>query len=199
MSFKDHVNDVKKFDFGSLDFNSIGLWPLFIRLILFLILFVGLLVSGWFFYLVDSYEGIETVKKQEVELREVFSRRYPESSNLEEYQEQMVRIQLMFDRLLNLLPAETEVPSLLQDITNSGEESGLEFEEIRLLSESGKEYYIELPIQITVEGHYHNLGAFTASIAGLSRIVTLHDFTLTPLANERLRMNILAKTYRNKK
>jgi len=199
MSFKNHVNDMKNFDFGALDFKSIGLWPLFLRLILFVVLFLVLLIASWFFYLVDSYEGIGLIKSEEIKLKDFFERRYPESSNLEEYQKQMARMQNMFDSLLNLLPPEIEVSSLLQDITNSGKESGLEFEEIRLLPESNKEYYVESPIKITVEGHYHNLGVFTASIAGLSRIVTLHDFTLTPLANEKLRMTVLAKTYRNKK
>jgi len=77
------------------------------------------------------------------------------------------------------------------------------------MPEKEQSYYTELPIQITVVGGYHNLGFFTAAIGSLPRIVTLHDFTLTPISqgggksslvgNEVLRMNVLAKTYRNKK
>jgi type IV pilus assembly protein PilO len=91
------------------------------------------------------------------------------------------------------------VPGLLEDITRTGLGSGLEFEEIKLLPEAAQQFYIELPIQITVVGAYHDLATFVSGVASLPRIVTLHDFEIKPLdaANpSRLRMSILAKTYR---
>ena len=47
-------------------------------------------------------------------------------------------------------------------------------------------------------GSYHDLGAFISGMAGLPRIVTLHDFeiTLDADAAPMLEMSILAKTYR---
>ena len=61
-----------------------------------------------------------------------------------------------------------------------------------------KQFYIELPIKINAVGSYHDLGAFISGMAGLPRIVTLHDFDIkTPgSATNRLQMSILAKTYR---
>ena len=91
------------------------------------------------------------------------------------------------------------VPYLLEDITRTGLGSGLEFEEIKLLPEVTQQFYIELPIQITVTGAYHDLATFVSGVAGLPRIVTLHDFELAPASKEggsKLRMSILAKTYR---
>jgi len=115
LSFSQHVNEFKKFDFGAVDINAIGTWPLFLRLIIFAAIFVGLLTAGWFYYLVDSYDAIEEVKKQEISLREKFALRYPLSVNLEEYKEQMVRIEAMFEALLSQLPSDPEVPALLED------------------------------------------------------------------------------------
>jgi len=97
------------------------------------------------------------------------------------------------------LPSDTEVPGLLEDITRTGLGSGLEFEEIKLLPEVTQPFYIELPIQITVTGAYHDLATFVSGVAGLPRIVTLHDFDLAPVeegGGPKLRMSILAKTYR---
>jgi len=77
--------------------------------------------------------------------------------------------------------------------------SGLEFEEIKLLPEVAQQFYIELPIQIAVVGGYHDLATFVSGVASLPRIVTLHDFELVTSGAEgtsKLRMNILAKTYR---
>ena len=97
------------------------------------------------------------------------------------------------------LPGDTEVPGLLEDITRAGLGSGLAFEEIKLLPEVAQPFYIELPIQITVTGGYHELATFVSGVAGLPRIVTLHDFALAPASPQggpKLRLSILAKTYR---
>ena len=80
-----------------------------------------------------------------------------------------------------------------------GLNSGLEFESITLQPETAKQFYIELPISIVVQGNYHDLGTFVSSIASLPRIVTLHDFTIAPVTEgnpDLLKMSILARTYR---
>jgi type IV pilus assembly protein PilO len=81
--------------------------------------------------------------------------------------------------------------------------SGLEFEEIKLQPEVIQQFYIELPIQIAVVGSYHDLATFVSGVASLPRIVTLHDFDIKLVEAEgesgntsKLRMSILAKTYR---
>jgi type IV pilus assembly protein PilO len=57
---------------------------------------------------------------------------------------------------------------------------------------------VELPISIAATGSYHDLGAFVSGMAGLPRIVTLHDFEIVMDADDsaNLRMDITAKTYR---
>ena len=61
-----------------------------------------------------------------------------------------------------------------------------------------KKFYIELPIDIEVIGSYHQFGKFVSEVAGLPRIVTLHDFTIgtTQLSKKALRLKLQAKTYR---
>ena len=89
--------------------------------------------------------------------------------------------------------------TLLEDITRTGLGSGLEFEEIKLQPEVVQQFYIELPIKISVVGGYHDLATFVSGVASLSRIVTLHDFEIKPLKDgsaSKLRMAITAKTYR---
>ena len=68
------------------------------------------------------------------------------------------------------------------------------------MPEVTQQFYIELPIQISVTGTYHDLATFVSGVASLPRIVTLHDFEVKPVdpkaSNSQLRMSILAKTYR---
>jgi type IV pilus assembly protein PilO len=58
---------------------------------------------------------------------------------------------------------------------------------------------VELPIDIKVEGGFHEFGAFVSGVAGMPRIVTLHDFEIVKNVKAgSLVMNIQAKTYRYK-
>ena len=68
-----------------------------------------------------------------------------------------------------------------------------------MLPEVQQQFYIELPIEIVVEGGYHDLATFVSGVSSLPRIVTLHDFEVEPVSDDepsRLRMSVLAKTYR---
>ena len=79
----------------------------------------------------------------------------------------------------------------------------MEFEEIKLQPEVAQQFYIELPINIKVIGGYHDLATFVSGVSSLPRIVTLHDFEILPekgeAATSKLRMSIVAKTYRYKR
>ena len=62
-------------------------------------------------------------------------------------------------------------------------------------NEIPKEFYTELPIELEVKGDYHEFGNFVSSIAGLPRIVTLHDFEIHS-ETDGLKLQMQAKTYR---
>src|SRR5690606_34479888 len=96
------------------------------------------------------------------------------------YRIQMTEMEASFEALLKQLPQDTEVPGLLDDISNKGEDSGLIFDVVDLQAEKREEFYIELPIEIVVRGGYHDFGSFVSGIASLPRIVTLGDFLIAP-------------------
>lgn len=112
----------------------------------------------------------------------------------------MIEMQRSFGALLQQLPGKTEVAELLVDISRIGIISGLEFELFKPAAESPKEFYAELPIQLRVKGNYHQFGNFASATAALSRIVTLHDLTLSSSDKKdgdgRMTMEATAKTYR---
>ncbi len=47
-----------------------------------------------------------------------------------------------------------------------------------------------------VAGRYHDIGSFASDIAHLSRIVTLNNLTITPVAGGNLSLGATAKTFR---
>ncbi|MFM9382586.1 type 4a pilus biogenesis protein PilO [Pseudomonas sp. UV AK001] len=190
---------LRNIDFNDLDTSNIGSWPPAVKSLAGALLMILVLALGYNFFVSDMESELETKRTEEATLKEQFSSKAHMAANLELYTQQMKEMENSFGVLLRQLPSDTEVPGLLEDITRTGLGSGLEFEEIKLLPEVTQQFYIELPIQITVTGGYHDLATFVSGVAGLPRIVTLHDFELAPANPEggtKLRMSILAKTYR---
>ncbi|MHA6492210.1 type 4a pilus biogenesis protein PilO [Pseudomonas borbori] len=199
MSMSEALDGLRKVDLSELDLNNVGSWPSAIKFIAGLLLLVVVVGLGYNFHLKELQERLAQSEAQEVVLKEQFSSKAFQAANLEAYKDQMKEMEVSFGALLRQLPSDTEVPGLLEDITRTGLGSGLEFEEIKLLPETAQQFYIELPIEIKVVGSYHDLATFVTGVASLPRIVTLHDFELVPARNDtasKLRMSILAKTYR---
>ena len=158
------------------------------------------ITAGYYYHIEALQIELAKVEAQEVELKKDFEKKAFQAANLDAYRQQMVEMEESFGALVSQLPSDTEVPGLLEDITNKGLLNGLEIASIDLQAETAKEFYVELPIAISASGSYHDLGAFISGMAGLPRIVTLHDFTISLSGDDanHLRMSIIAKTYRYK-
>jgi type IV pilus assembly protein PilO len=197
MTFQDTLDQLKSFDVGDLDVNDIGVWPVAVKGIILTILFVAVLAGGYFFYLTDKQDLLNGVRGEETTLKSEYESKSFQAANLQEYRDQQTEMEARFGTLLRQLPSDTEVPGLLEDITLAALNNGLKIESIDLQPERRAEFYVELPITITVNGDFHDLGSFVSGVANLSRIVTLHDFTIAPESSPGdLKMSILAKTYR---
>ncbi len=199
MSFADSLDSLRKVDLSDLDFNNVGSWPAAVKVIACVLLMAAILALGYNFHLKDLEVELDQQRAEEETLKQQFTTKAFQAANLEAYKDQMKEMETSFGALLRQLPSDTEVPGLLEDITRTGLGSGLEFEEIKLLPETAQQFYIELPIQVSVVGSYHDLATFVSGVASLPRIVTLHDFAIAPASGDstsKLRMSILAKTYR---
>ena len=198
MNFSEQLKALNEIDLSDLDMENIGSWPMALKVIVLGLLYAAILIAGFYFHVEDLNKRLSDVEQEEQTLRQDFEKKAFEAANLEAYKAQLVEMEQRFGALVAQLPSETEVPGLLEDITDKGEMNGLSIKRIDLLAEQAQTFYIELPIAIEAVGSYHDLGAFISGMAGLPRIVTLHDFeiTLDADAAPMLEMSILAKTYR---
>lgn len=179
--------------------DNIGVWPALYRGLVCLAVFLVVLVAGYFLHAKDLYITLESAERKEASLRESYREKAFEVANLEAYKQQMIELEASFNALLGQLPGDTEVPGLLEDITDLGYGSSLEINTISLQPEKAQEFYVELPIKIVAAGGYHDVATFVSGVAGLPRIVTLHDFSLKTADNEGQQVFELdAKTYRYK-
>ena len=193
-----HLRALNELDLADLDLENIGSWPIALKVILLSVLFCLILMAGFCLHVEALQRTLASQEQQEQQLRLEFEQKAFEAANLDTYKAQLAEMELRFGELVAQLPSETEVPGLLDDITEKGELNGLSIQRIDLLDEQAQTFYVELPIAIEATGSYHDLGAFISGMAGLPRIVTLHDFEIAvdSEAMPMLQMSILAKTYR---
>jgi type IV pilus assembly protein PilO len=197
MAIGTSLEQLRNFDLNDLDLQNLGSWPTVAKATVMVIALILVLGGGYYFFLTEKQSELERAALRERDLRQEFETKSFRAANLEAYREQKIEMERQFEGLLRQLPGDTEVPGLLEDITRQALSNELTIGSIDLQDERRTEFYMELPIDIVVEGNYHRLGAFVSGVANLSRIVTLHDFTIEPHGSpEQLRMKILAKTYR---
>ncbi len=184
----------------SLDANDVGRWPLPFRIAVIVLVFVVVTgVGTWFFIVKDKHPQLEREQAEEQELRTTFENKQRKAVNYDAYKAQLAQIEQSFGTMLRQLPGETEIPSLIVDISQTGLAAGLQEKLFVPQAEVPRDFYAEKPIKIRLTGGYHEIGNFVSGIAALPRIVTLHNINITPDDRDSfdaLTMEVTAKTYR---
>lgn len=191
-------SELKNFDINSLDANNLGSAPAAVRFIIIVLIFVGILGAGYYFDTKGQLATLEREERKEAELKRKFEGKARQAANLEAYKAQLEEIRIAFGAMLKQLPSDTEIPSLLRDISETGLSSGLKIDLFEPKGEIKKGFYAEKPIKLDVQGSYEEIAAFVSGVAALPRIVTMHDINLQPGKDSAstISMTATAKTYR---
>ena len=190
------IQNSLKAQFSGLDANDPPSWPALPRYLLCVAVTILVVVALWFVWLSSSDEELTAEQAKEVQLREDYKKKLVQAVNLDALKKQREQVQQYVTQLEKQLPSKAEMDALLSDINQAGLGRSLQFELFRPGQVSVKEYYAELPISVRVTGRYHDIGAFAADIANLSRIVTLNNLNLVPAKDGNLVMDTTAKTFR---
>jgi len=184
----------------SLDVNDVGRWPLAFRAAVIVIVFVVVSIIGiWLTIVQDRHPRWERAKVEEQDLKTTFENKQRKAANYDAYKAQLSQIEQSFGTMLRQLPGETEIPSLIVDISQTGLAAGLQEKLFQPQPEQPRDFYAEKPIKIRLTGGYHEIANFVSGVAALPRIVTLHDINITPEARDgfdSLSLEVTAKTYR---
>lgn len=184
----------------NLDVNDVGRWPLVFRVAVIAIVFVVVVGLGVYWFIIqDKAPQLERVEQEEEQLRITFESKQRKAANYDAYKAQLAQIEQSFGTMLRQLPGETEIPSLIVDISQTGLAAGLQEKLFVPQSEIPKDFYAEKPIKIRLTGGYHEIGNFVSGIAALPRIVTLHNINISredTSTFDSLSIEVTAKTYR---
>jgi len=180
----------------NIDVQDFASWPNTIKVVLAVVLGLGIVGGGYWFFVKDLQEQLEVVRAREQTLRTTYLEKKALAINLPAYQTQMREMEETFGVMLRQLPDKTEIPELLIDITQAGLGRGLQFELFKPGLKSTADFYATMPISVQVVGNYHQLGEFVSDLAALPRIVSLGDLSIAPAGKGgHLRMSATALTY----
>lgn len=185
--------------FRGLNPNEPGQWPLLPKVCAWVAAAGLALGAGWSLLVSSAADELEAVRNVEPGLKTEYQAKLAQAVNLSELRKQKQQVQEYVTQLERQLPGKAEMDALLSDINQAGIGRGLQFELFRPGQVEVRDYYAVLPITLRVSGRYHDIGAFTADVANLSRIVTLHNLAIASPSKDaggNLTMDAIARTYR---
>jgi len=170
-------------DLRNLDRNNVGGWPKSVKVFFATVIVVVILFLGWWFYISAQQDELKQAQSKEVALKKEFADKQAKAVNLEPYRKQLEDMKEMLQTMLRQLPSKTEMPDLLNDISDAALGAGIETQLFQPGAETMKDFYAEKPIQLKMVGSYHQFGSFISSVAALPRVVilTMHDVSLRPI------------------
>jgi type IV pilus assembly protein PilO len=121
-------------------------------------------------------------------------------ADLERDRRQRVELEGRLRALQGTLPAEREMAALYRSTYEAASSTGLAVSLFQPRDARQLDSYAEIPISLTAEGTYHQLGRFLERLAGFSRVVTVTALRMSrierPAASLRAEMTLATYVYR---
>ena len=138
-----------------------------------------LAVATWFFFL-PKFDEIKKLEKNLAKVKSELSIAKKNASELNDWRNKMKEREAKYQTVMRALPEKEEIPSLLSGISQAGKDAGLEILLFTPKSDVEKEFYAEIPVDISVSGNYHNVAVFFDKVANLPRIVNIRNIKMAP-------------------
>lgn len=162
-----------------------------------------LMVFDYCLLIKPSFQQYSRLQGEEIKLKLEFEEKQQNAATLHDRRKQLMDLNKRYNNLLKQFSTPRGISSLLDEISKVGAANGLIFEFFAPLPEVPMDFYVELPIKMTIQGRYEQLALFLNQIAQWDQIVTIDSFELLPAADEKqvsaeiLVMKIIAKIYRS--
>jgi Tfp pilus assembly protein PilO len=169
-----------------------------IGFILFIMLFI--LIIGYFVDLQSQLRDLRKYKTQEFRLLNELKIKHDQAMHLSAYQAQATELKTEFSNMIAKFAKQAEIPDLIEAIYQAGNNSGLYVKTLQPKTETDKDFYNSLPIDVVVEGGFKPFETFIKRLVVLPKLVTVNNFSILLTApdesgNKRLTMNLELDTY----
>jgi type IV pilus assembly protein PilO len=146
-----------------------------------LIVIIGL--SVWLL-LWPKHQDIKALEQQLEKAQQELAVAKKNASELNDWRNKMKQKEAQYKKSMRALPEKEEIPSLLAGISQAGRDAGLDFLLFQPKPENVKDFYAEIPVDISVSGSYHQVAVFFDKVSNLPRIVNIRDIKMVPQSNK---------------
>ena len=156
--------------------------------------FAAIVIGGLFYwqYWGPAVEEERTKTAQLDKLRQEIRQLEVTASKLQDFQREVALLEAKLETLKRILPPEKETPDLMRRVQSLAAQSNLVIKTFTPAATVNKEFYQEWPINMAVDGSYHNLGYFFDRVSRLSRLVNVGSLRITSSQNQTASRTISA-------
>ena len=178
-----------------LDIDEITEWPLLPQLLVILVLMILIQGVGTWLYVLPLDDELQQMKQQEQTLKTTLRIKANKVAALPKLQSQLDELTSRYDYLLEQLPVQKELASMLASVNELGLDNSLTFTRIDWGQKQNKEFLYRLPLNIELTGDYHEIGDFSAAIAKLPRIISFDDVNWQRVSQESSTLHFRVRAY----
>lgn len=151
-----------------------------------------------YFFLISGARADRDVLFQENEVRRAeLLKAKADEANLRPFRAMAEALRKRLDLAKERLPQEREIPQVYRQVSDLASQSGLDVALFQPKPPEDRDVLTEVPIAVTAEGSYHQMGAFLQRMGQMSRIVSLGDFRLLGIdrGSSTVRAELTLATY----
>ncbi|MCL9775580.1 type IV pilus inner membrane component PilO [Vibrio methylphosphonaticus] len=180
---------------ADLELDEMPDWPWVPQMLVALLLLLMVLIAGAFFIVKPALDELEHYKQQEQELKQTLGRVAKKAALLPLMQAQLNELNSHYDFLLQQLPEQKELASLLAAMNEEGLNHDLTFTRIDWGKRVSQDFLLKLPLDIELTGSYNNIGDYAQAIAQLPRIILLENAEWQRVSQESSTLHFRVRAY----
>ena len=178
-------------------FEFISQAPQSQKLILGIFLLLIVLFGGYFFVLQPKLTQVDSLRGELAKLEAELSQNRALAANLSRFRAEAAQLRARLQAAQERLPNEKEMPGLYRQLTNLAHQTGLTVVLFQPKEIKQEDVYAEVPITLSAETGYHQLGTFFERMSRLSRLVSMKEMKLqgTEKGPSSIRADVTLATY----
>jgi type IV pilus assembly protein PilO len=157
-------------------------------------------VGGFYWYYVQSAQEIVATQQKKLDTMKVeINKGKATARQLPEFRRQVTELSARLDSLRAVLPEEKDVSDLLRRLQTLATQSNLEIRGFKPAPIVQKQTHAEWPIELELDGTYHNLGLFLDQVSKFPRIINVSNLKIKakdkPQPGSTIAAQCVATTY----
>lgn len=162
---------------------------------------LSLILAGAFYYYYET-PAQAAMARRNTELTAIRSRitlGQAKARQLPEFRKQITELEARLEVLKPILPSERDAGDLLRRVQTLAVQSNLTILGFKPQAITLAEMHAEWPINLQLEGNYHNFGVFLDRVSKFPRIINIGGITMgaspSPTAAASMRIGVTATTF----